>query len=318
MHFIKQVLAAVHEAESQGLLPGTPTSVLTGFSGDKLVGTLQRATKLFAGDDTACYLEIGVFQGLTLLSVASVNTETPCYGIDNFSHYDVDGKNQAIYHERAKAIGVKNAHLLNKDYEDALESLDKDLGGRKLGVYFVDGPHDYRSQLMCLELALPYLHENAVILVDDSNYRHVRQANRDFLRTHPDFKMLFESYTPCHPQHMTAEQEATSRKGWWNGINIIVRDHANVLPVMYPPTERSRLMYELEHDLHALRTCEGNLDGALAAQSLADLNPLRCAYYLGRFFTKWQKHGKSWRTRKRVANTYSETLPQSHYNELPT
>ena len=94
--------------------------------------------------------------------------------------FDPEKKNLSIVEERLTKLQLDNAFIINNDYEDALENLRHTIGDKKIGVYFIDGPHDYRSQLMCLELALPYLHEQAVIIVDDSNYRNVRQANRDF------------------------------------------------------------------------------------------------------------------------------------------
>lgn len=39
------------------------------------------------------------------------------------------------------ALHDVSATLIDKDFEEALLNFD-----RKVGVYFVDGPHDYRSQ----------------------------------------------------------------------------------------------------------------------------------------------------------------------------
>ncbi|MBK7410887.1 MAG: class I SAM-dependent methyltransferase [Saprospirales bacterium] len=85
--------------------------ILTGFSGKKLVGTLQRLARQFVTPEQ-CYLEIGVFQYAT---------------------------------------------VINQDYEDALENLKTHIGEKKVGLFFIDGPHDYRSQLMCLLLIQPFL-----------------------------------------------------------------------------------------------------------------------------------------------------------------
>ncbi len=173
---IRRGMEAIRQASESGVMAhdkaALASQTLTGLSGWELVGSLQRLTSLFSEDANACYLEIGVFQGLTLHSVAAANPEVQCYGIDNFAFFDPHKKNFSICEERKKALGNDNACLINLDYEDALESLD--LGTKKIGVYFVDGPHDYRSQLMCLELALPYLHENAFVVIDDCNSNHVR------------------------------------------------------------------------------------------------------------------------------------------------
>jgi hypothetical protein len=44
------------------------------------------------------------------------------------------------------------------------------------GVYFYDGSHDYRSQLLGLLLAVPLLARRALLVLDDGNWPAVRQA----------------------------------------------------------------------------------------------------------------------------------------------
>jgi len=247
---IKKYIEAIKMAEDEGDSVGH--SFLSGFSGEKLLGALQRLTAEACGDKRV-YCEVGVFQGLSLISVASANPSIDVYGIDNFAFFDPENKNKDLVLERMERAKVDNVKLLDLDYEDALETFSESTCGSKIGTYFIDGPHDYRSQLMCLMLAKPLLAEGSVIVVDDCNYAHVRQANRDFLVTHPEFKLLFESYTSKHPQNMTEDEQVEARKNWWNGVNILVHDPENELQHMEPPTIRSRQLYENEHDLHAMR-----------------------------------------------------------------
>ncbi len=204
---IAEIIKVIEESEKIGLCDNTLPDILSGFSGEKLVGLMERLAGLYRGDENICYLEVGVYQGLTLLSVAAANLNIKCYGIDNFAFFDPQGKNIEIIKERQSKLNIANAFLIEKDYEDALESLSEHIKNQKVGVYFIDGPHDYRSQLMCLELVLPYLSNHSVIIVDDSNYSHVRQANRDFLKTHPSLKLIFEAYTSSHPLNMTPEDK---------------------------------------------------------------------------------------------------------------
>lgn len=313
---LQKIINSIKESENSGLAFEIDSNVLSGFSGYKLIGTLQRLASLYEDDKNACYLEIGVFQGLTLLSVATACPRLTCYGIDNFAYFDPKGKNLSIVEQRSEKLGVDNKVLINKDYEDALEFLNEDLSNKKVGVYFIDGPHDYRSQLMCLELALPYLHHNSVIVVDDCNYPHVRQANRDFLVTHPEFKLVFEAYTKCHPNNMSVVQKEEARRGWWNGVNIIARDSQNLLKYLYPPTERNRLLYENEHELHASRLAE------LAPQSLQLLNYIHGKKILKSISTTINLYKELSRNNSRYGkrfenlNTFSENLSDSQYNIL--
>jgi hypothetical protein len=69
--------------------------------------------------------------------------------------------------------------ILKIDFEKAFEYLLKKK--IKIGVLYIDGPHDYRSQLISLEKYKKLLSINSVIIVDDANYYHVRKATQDFL-----------------------------------------------------------------------------------------------------------------------------------------
>lgn len=242
----------IHEAIDNAInKPCEVHKELSGFSGEKLLSSLMNLSKYNLNQEKV-YLEVGVYQGMTLLSVAnSLGSKSQVFGIDNFAFFDEDGKNESIVNSRIDKIGLQNVHLINMDYEEALENLSNYIGDKKVGVYFVDGPRDYRSQLMCLLLIQPFLSDDAIIIVDDCNYRHVRQANRDFLQTNNNFKLFFEAYTKSHPKNMTASEEMDARKGWWNGVNIIVRDKDDLLISAWPPTHRERILYENEHIIQA-------------------------------------------------------------------
>src|SRR5688572_9541062 len=134
-------VGALKDANSEGLLNHGKADAarreLTGLSGNKLTGALQRLTSLFKDDPSACYLEVGVFQGLTLNSVASANPTVSCFGIVNFAFFDPRNENMKIVLKRIAALGNENAHLINADYEDALGSLHSRIGGAKVAVYFI-------------------------------------------------------------------------------------------------------------------------------------------------------------------------------------
>jgi hypothetical protein len=305
---IERVLAAISDATEHGHA-WNPEHPLDGLSGARLIGALQR---MAAGlPATQCYLEIGVYRGLTLLSVAGANRDVACFGIDNFAFFDSRGENKAIVESRRRELGTSNATLLDLDYEDALESLNEHIGDRQVAVFFVDGPHDYRSQLMCLELARPWLARNAVIVIDDSNYAHVRQANRDFLRTHPEFKLLFEAYTAAHPSNLAEADRQPSLDGWWNGVNVIVSDPEDRLVPAYPPTDRDRTLFENDHLVHAARGAEL---APLAVAALDHLRHFRLHHFLAGVL-KLARAGVRKATYPAM-NTHSGTLPASRITAL--
>jgi hypothetical protein len=84
---------------------------------------------------------------------------------------------------------------------------------RPVGVYLYDGAHDYRSQLIGLLFMRPYLASRALIVVDDSNWEAVTQANRDFVSIEPRCRLELQFPTP-HNGHET----------FWNGIEVLSWD----------------------------------------------------------------------------------------------
>lgn len=312
--FLARVLDCIHAADQEGLATTKGQDVLGGLSGLKTVGTMQRLIGLFADDPSACYLEIGVFQGLSLLSMAAAHPDFPCFGIDNFSILDPKGENLGIVNARMVRLDARNATLINQDFELALETIDRLLGGRKIAVYFIDGAHDYRSQLMGLLLALPHLHERAVLLIDDANYPDVRQSTRDFLLTHPEFKMVFDAYTPAHPANLDKPTLAAAEAAWLNGVNILVRDPEGRLPAMLPPTEPSRLLYVNEWLIHRHQLAELAPEALdLARASLLGGDQAEGINALATRFTSL----KDTLTRRFPdRNVYSAGLPERRYNSL--
>jgi hypothetical protein len=221
---------------------------LDGFSGDKLLHIIHSLSELLCSENKV-YLEIGVFRGLTLLTNSKKNTNVRCYGIDNFSLFDENSENRGFIETKISEFGLNNCFLIDSDYEDGLENLNIHTDNSKIGVYFIDGAHDYRSQLVSLLQIKPFLTDDSIIIIDDANYPHVRQATNDFLKSHSEFALLFEAYTKSHPSNMNEEDfSEVAKSGWWNGVNIIVNDKDNQLPRNLT-TEANKDLYFITHDI---------------------------------------------------------------------
>ena len=315
--FLEAVLAALRQTEDQDLSADRRGEGLTGLAGLKTVGALQRLVGLFADDPGACYVEIGVFQGATLAAAALAAPGMPCFGIDNFATLDPDGKNKDMATARLQRFGAANATLIDDDFEAALSGLEDRLGGRKIAVYLVDGPHDYRSQMVSLLLALRHLHDRAVIVIDDANYAFVRRSTADFLAGHPDFRMIFEAYSPAHPANMGDAKRRRWEAGWLNGINVLVRDPEGVLPHMEPPVDADRTLHFNEWLIHRLRRAELAPEAVVLAEAIcagdaaAEADARKALLH---------KHG-IWRDvadgRYQDRNTHSAGLTEARFNELP-
>ena len=315
---IERILEIIRETEENGLLADRRDEGLSGISGLKTVGLLQRLAQLFAGQKNACYLEVGVFQGLTLVSTALEAPDMACFGIDNFATLDPDGANQAIVRERLDRFGAANATLIDADFEEALEGLDTHLGGRKVAVYFVDGPHDYRSQMVCLLAGLRHLHERAVIVIDDANYPDVRWSTKDFLTGHSEFKMVFDAYSPAHPANMSGEDKAMHEAGWLNGVQILVRDPDASLPDMMPPTDPSeRTLFLNEWLAHRLRLAELAPEALTLADAVCAGDGESEAAARENLKTRYGENEDMFSDRLADRNMNSAGLSSSRINRLP-
>ncbi len=306
-----EIKKAITTANETGL--DCPLDEVTGFSGKKLVGTLQRLSKGL-NVQNECYLEIGVFQGMTLLSVAKANENLACFGIDNFSQFDPNGTNKRIIKKRAEINSITNFNLIESDFEDAFDKLEDNLKGRKIGVYFVDGPHDYRSQLICLEFIKPYLSDNAIIVIDDANYRHVRQANSDFIKANPEYTLFYEHYTSHHP-HYADKSNTEFKEEWWNGVNIIVQDKDGVLDREFPMTERDRSLYFNDHIIHSEKYSYLAPQALKIARGLLDFHLIDLAKGLISCFIKRNSSmSKIHKGIYRSMNVFSGNLPRNNFN----
>src|SRR4051794_4125000 len=117
---LDKVICAIKNIEAGFARPRTFEEVLSGYSGDKIIALLQSLSALLT-PPTECYLEIGVFQGLTLLANATANPSIACFGIDNFSQFDPAGNNLSVLLKRQRELNVENVELVVDDFEQALK-----------------------------------------------------------------------------------------------------------------------------------------------------------------------------------------------------
>ncbi len=159
------------------------------------------------------YLEVGMYRGCSILSAALFNETTRCIGIDSFSEFDDKGTNEEILRENLAKFGrPSNVEYYNMDYREAIARIFADEPLLRVDVYYYDGEHTYEQQVAGLEIMLPHLSEQCVILVDDLNWEYVERANLDFLKAHPEFESAFK-----------IKARGCGTDDWWNGVEVIVR-----------------------------------------------------------------------------------------------
>jgi hypothetical protein len=151
-----------------------------------------------------CFVNVGVWNGFTLLSGMADNPKATCIGIDNFSEF---GGPREAFLERFDSQKSDSHYFHEMDYRSYFKTRHQG----EIGFYIYDGEHSYRNQFEGLQIAEPHLAQGALILVDDTNWEQPRQATLDFIeQSDKHYEILFDEGT-CFPGHPT----------YWNGVMLL-------------------------------------------------------------------------------------------------
>lgn len=165
-----------------------------------------------------------------------------------------------------------------------------------------------------MEFIKPYLSDDAIIVIDDANYRHVRQANCDFIKSNPEYTLFYENYTNHHPHHL-GKRNTEFEDGWWNGVNIIIRDKECLLDRVFPVTERDRTLYVNDHIIHSEKYSYLAPQAIRLAGGLLDFNLIDLARgVVSCFMKKNSSISKIHKGKYRSMNVFSENLPRHNFN----
>ena len=192
-----------------------PVVDVAGMSSPKVCWFLNRlVAHLPAGER---YLEVGTWQGLTLLSAAYGNLDKVCIGCDKFRLW---GRWTGLGWSARRAF-LFNLRRLRRQcgYVHLYEMTDRELFSRGLvqapiGVYFYDGDHSRAGTRHGITAAAPLLSRRAVVLVDDWNMPGVREGAHEGLRD-AGLSILWQ-------RELSGDH---TRAGWWNGLGVFFVSH---------------------------------------------------------------------------------------------
>lgn len=151
------------------------------------------------------YVEVGVLRGTSLIA-ALLDNEGDFVGIDSFT---MDGGSRAVVEENLERYGLAGrARLLEGDAFELVPG--GALDGRRVGVYYYDAAHGYQAQLDGLRMVEPYLADEALLIVDDTDWDDVGRATRAYLAERPNARLAVEVKGNDHgfPE-------------WWEGMHAI-------------------------------------------------------------------------------------------------
>ena len=179
-----------------------------GFSGPYVMKILNLAISNM--EDGECYLEIGTHQGKTLIGGMIGNENKVAVAVDNFSQFNDD--TEAKLHANIEKFGLgAQIHFFKKDSDMFFEAMP--VKDKEVGVYFYDGDHDTEAGLKGLCDVVPYLANEAVIILDDFSSHGAWRSIYRFLGRYPrETALLFAMRTNNFP---------FPHEMWWNGIIVI-------------------------------------------------------------------------------------------------
>jgi len=152
------------------------------------------------------YLNVGVANGFALLAGMARNPGKTCVGVDEFAQSNA---HRGGFLKRFERLRGANHAFYETDFRKYLAESHS----QPLGVYVVDGRSTYEDQCDALKLAEPYFARGCLVLADDTNWPHVREANVDFLKASAfEYRTVLDVQTP-----------RTGHPTFWNGIMLFER-----------------------------------------------------------------------------------------------
>ncbi|MDZ4857499.1 MAG: class I SAM-dependent methyltransferase [Candidatus Hydrogenedentes bacterium] len=159
------------------------------------------------------YLEVGTYQGKSLLSAMLNNPPRPVFACDNFSQFDDNTagqlrKNLALY-GLLESVVFRDCDVADMFTAERLPL--------PIGLYFYDGAHDYDSQYQAIARIEPFLAPEALVLVDDWRFAedsqsHAKAASEQAARdSGGHWRVLYEL-----PARFNGD-----RAMWWNGVGVL-------------------------------------------------------------------------------------------------
>jgi hypothetical protein len=165
---------------------------------------LNLAARSVAPGET--YVEVGAFRGSSLIGALLDNDGVEFVAIDDFSH---SGASRDELERNLARFGFEGRVTILEG--DAFELLPGGaLGERRVGVYYYDAAHTYEQQLDGLLLAEPYLAEDALLIVDDTDWDFVDAAVRDYRAKRPNVTSL-----------LRIEGKDKGQPWWWEGVEVM-------------------------------------------------------------------------------------------------
>jgi predicted O-methyltransferase YrrM len=156
-------------------------------------------------DPGESYVEVGTYHGTSLIA-ALLENDGDYVALDNWSLGD--GSREQLERNLTRFGLAGRPTLIEGDAFEMLRS--GALDGRRVGVYYYDNGHEYEQQLDGMRLIEPHLVDDALVIVDDTDWERVEHAVDDYLEQQPQATevLRIDGKDRGHPE-------------WWEGMRVL-------------------------------------------------------------------------------------------------
>jgi protein O-GlcNAc transferase len=139
------------------------------------------------------YCEIGCAWGTNLIAALLDHPGAMAYAVENPNRVGPQGEMVDRLMAHLHNFGLQEqVFFCCQEMEEFFADLRDAALEDKIGVYFYNSSADYRSQLLALLLAKPFLADQALIILNQADLGTMRQAVWDFLAVHSQAELLLD------------------------------------------------------------------------------------------------------------------------------
>jgi predicted O-methyltransferase YrrM len=201
------------------LLREDPCPDVAGMASLKKLKLLNLAAGCLPENGKECYLEVGSFQGKSLVAALAGNSHVRAVACDNFTLFDDPNspKNFDILKQNLASYRLsERVQFFDCDFRELLTSWNVRQLPR-VGVYFYDGAHDEESQFLGVRMAEDLLADNAVVIVDD--WRHAKDS--ESYAEAGTKRAISDSPNEWSIRHVLPARYNGDLEQWWNGVGVL-------------------------------------------------------------------------------------------------
>jgi len=132
--------------------------VRAGGGSRKIQYLLRIAASCLEGNE--CYLEVGAFEGKSMISALAFNSDVRGFACDNFSE---ENREEVLFKNLETHEVRERVKLLKGDFRQTLNEQEVDL---PIGLFYYDGPHSVEGHQESLVLVEPLLAPRAMVVIE--------------------------------------------------------------------------------------------------------------------------------------------------------